>query len=88
MQSFSKSKWESKINYNFFYHLFIVAAVIYSLYLPNIYESEALLSPVGEEAASNQSINNISGIASLTGISLSSQSGGNPIKSFKENKDN
>ena len=63
---------------------FAIAAVIFSLYLPNIYESEALLSPVGSESGSNQSMNNIGGLASLAGINLSSQSGGNATKALKK----
>ena len=38
---------------------FSLAAVIYSLLLPNIYESKALLSPVGEQVSSNQSMKNL-----------------------------
>ncbi len=63
---------------------FAIAALIYSLYLPNIYESEALLSPVGSETGSNQSMNNIGGLASLAGINLSSQPGGNSTKALKK----
>ena len=63
---------------------FAIAAVIYSLYLPNIYESEALLSPVGSETGAYQTQSNISGIANLAGINLSSQSGGNPTKALKK----
>ena len=38
---------------------FSLAAVIYSLLLPNIYESKALLSPVGEQVSTNQSMKNL-----------------------------
>lgn len=54
--------------------LFSVIAVIYSLSLPNIYKSSALLSPVGDNASTNQSLNNIGSLAGLAGINISSQS--------------
>jgi|TARA_B100001093_G_scaffold19033_1_gene17229 uncharacterized protein involved in exopolysaccharide biosynthesis len=63
---------------------FAISAVIFSLSLPNVYESEALLSPVGSEAGSSQAMNNIGGIASLAGINISSQPGGNATKALKK----
>lgn len=55
--------------------LFSVLALIYSLFLPNIYQSKALLSPVGEETGGiNNAFQNYGGIASLAGISLLGQS--------------
>jgi len=74
--------------------LFAIIALIYSLSLSNIYQSTALLSPVGEQSSSSSSLDNIGGLASLAGISISSQSGGNSGKAitkittlsfFKEN---
>lgn len=74
--------------------LFAIMALIYSLTLPNIYQSTALLSPVGDQGSSNQPLNNIGGLASLAGINISSPSGGNSTKAitkittlsfFKEN---
>ena len=74
--------------------LFAIIALIYSLSLSNIYQSTALLSPVGEQSSSSNSLNNIGGLASLAGISISSPSGGNSGKAitkittlsfFKEN---
>ena len=73
---------------------FAIIALIYSLTLTNIYQSTALLSPVGEQSSSSNSLNNIGGLASLAGISISSPSGGNSGKAitkittlsfFKEN---
>ena len=63
---------------------FAIVAIVFSLYLPNIYKSEALLSPVGSETGANQPQSNISGIANLAGINLSSQSGGNSTKALKK----
>jgi len=74
--------------------LFAIIALIYSLSLSNIYQPTALLSPVGEQSSSSSSLDNIGGLASLAGISISSQSGGNSGKAitkittlsfFKEN---
>tara|TARA_B100001250_G_scaffold412412_1_gene443543 strand:+ start:6094 stop:7002 length:909 start_codon:yes stop_codon:yes gene_type:complete len=62
--------------------LFSIIAVIYSLSLSNIYQSTALLSPVGEQSSSSQSLNNIGGLASLAGINISSSSGGNSTKAI------
>ena len=63
---------------------FSIAAVIYSLLLPNIYESKALLSPVGEQVSSNQSMRNLGGLASLAGIDISNQGGGNSAKAIEK----
>lgn len=63
---------------------FSLAAVIYSLLLPNIYKSKALLSPVGEQVSSNQSMNNLGGLASLAGIDISNQGGGNSAKAIEK----
>jgi LPS O-antigen subunit length determinant protein (WzzB/FepE family) len=62
--------------------LFSIIAVTYSLTLSNIYQSTALLSPVGEQSSSNQSVNNIGGLASLAGINISSASGLNSTKAI------
>jgi LPS O-antigen subunit length determinant protein (WzzB/FepE family) len=62
--------------------LFSIIAVTYSLTLSNIYQSTALLSPVGEQSGSGGSLDNIGGLASLAGISISSSSGGNSTKAI------
>ena len=62
--------------------LFAIIALIYSLSLSNIYQSTALLSPVGEQSSSSNSLNNIGGLASLAGISISSASGLNSTKAI------
>jgi len=62
--------------------LFSIIAVTYSLTLSNIYQSTALLSPVDEQSGSGGSLDNIGGLASLAGISISSSSGGNSTKAI------
>lgn len=66
--------------------IFSVIAVIYSLSLSNIYESSALLSPVADNTSSNQSLNNIGGLAGLAGINISSMSGGKSTKAITKIK--
>ena len=55
-------------------------AVLYSISLPNVYKSEALLSPVVSEVGSSGAMSNIGGLASLAGINLQTQSVGNSTK--------
>ncbi len=64
--------------------LFSITAVIFSLSLPNIYQSKALLSPVNEDSGLN--LGNNSGLASIAGINLSSQQGGNSAKALEKIK--
>lgn len=51
-----------------------IASVFYSLSLPNIYKSEALLAPVSTKDSVSGSMDNLSGLASLAGISFSDSS--------------
>ncbi|MDA9804414.1 Wzz/FepE/Etk N-terminal domain-containing protein [Gammaproteobacteria bacterium] len=60
---------------------FSLAAIIYSLQLPNIYQSSALLSPVDAQNGMNQAMRNYGGLANIAGINLQSQAGdSNTIK--------
>ena len=61
-----------------------IMAVLYSITLPNVYKSEALLSPVVSEVGSSQAMSNIGGLASLAGINLQTQSVGNSTKALKK----
>ena len=58
--------------------IFSIIAVIYSLSLSNIYQSTALLSPVGDQNSTQAA--NIGGLANLAGLTISSQSGTNSTK--------
>ena len=60
-----------------------IMAVLYSITLPNVYKSEALLSPVVSEG-SNEAMSNMGGLASLAGINLQTQSVGNSTKALKK----
>ena len=53
-----------------------IIGVIYSLYLPNIYESRALLVPVKSSSSISGALSSYSGLAGLAGINLPSGGGG------------
>ncbi len=66
---------------------FAIAAIIYSLSLPNIYQSRAILSPVADNGGGglNQVMKNYGGLASLAGVNLSStDSGSNSLKALQK----
>lgn len=65
--------------------VFSILAILYSLQLPNIYSSTALLSPAGQETSAG-SMGGIGGLANLAGISLSAQSTGNSTKALTKVK--
>jgi LPS O-antigen subunit length determinant protein (WzzB/FepE family) len=75
--------WHGKIFIVALTSVFSITAVIYSLTLPNVYQSNALLSPVAE-SSSSQAMGNIGGLASLAGIDISSGTGGNVVKSLQK----
>tara|TARA_B100000767_G_C19766149_1_gene537586 strand:+ start:1540 stop:2463 length:924 start_codon:yes stop_codon:yes gene_type:complete len=60
---------------------FSITAIIYSLSLPNIYQSKALLSPVAGQGGSSGGMQGIGGLAGIAGISLP-QSGGNAVEAI------
>ena len=64
--------------------VFSIVAVIYSLTLPNIYESKALLSPVNEDIGSNQSMGNVTGLANLAGINISNAANSNSLQAIEK----
>ena len=67
--------------------IFSIAAVIYSLSLPNVYQSRALLSPVGDSGGGglSQVMKNYGGLASLAGVNLSStDAGSNSVKALEK----
>lgn len=62
-----------------------IIGVIYSLLLPNIYESKAVLVPVDSSNSISAALKGYSGLASLAGISLPAQGDeGNSIKALKK----
>jgi|TARA_B110000879_G_scaffold212124_1_gene307044 hypothetical protein len=55
---------------------FAIASVCYSLSLPNIYTSKAILSVVDDSSSSSNGLSQFSGIAAFAGVSLPSSSNG------------
>ena len=68
--------WKGKWIIIFVTFLFSVAAIIYSINLPNIYKSEALLAPVSEESGLKIP-GQLGGLAALAGVNLGGLKGGN-----------
>lgn len=62
-----------------------IAGVIYSLLLPNIYESKSLLVPVNPSSSISGALQNYSGLAGLAGINLpAGNDEGNSSKAIKK----
>ncbi len=59
---------------------FLIIGIVYSLLLPDIYKSEALLASVDEPSMTSGALNQYSGLAGLAGITLSSGDSGNNSK--------
>lgn len=76
--------WESKRIIIATTATFSILAIIYSLSLPNIYESKALLSPVNEDIGSNQPMGNVTGLATLAGINISNATNSNSLKAIEK----
>lgn len=78
--------WQGKLLITAAITLFSIAAVVYSLSLPNIYQSKAILSPVESDGSNmNQVMKSMGGLASLAGVNLSTgSSGGNTVKSLEK----
>ena len=83
IKKFLQILWHGKIFIVALTSVFSITAVIYSLILPNVYQSNGLLTPV-DESSSSQAFGNIGGLASLAGIDISSGSGGNVAKSLQK----
>ena len=78
--------WEGKKLVMALTTVFAITALLFSLLLPNIYESKALLSSVDAQSGSGSSSQGLSGIASLAGINLSASSDGNVKKAIEKIK--
>ena len=65
--------WHKKLFIGLVTVFFSISAVIYSLLLPNIYESEAILSPVDKGNGLGSVMRNYGSLASLAGINLPNQ---------------
>ena len=62
-----------------------ISSIIYSLHLPDIYKSQALLAPVESSGSMSGALQSYSGLASLAGISMpSAESGDNSVKAMEK----
>lgn len=61
-----------------------ILAVIYSLSLPNIYQSQALLAPVSHSDNSTPSVRGLDGLASLAGVNMPNSVENNAAKAIKK----
>ena len=66
--------WKRKKFLMYFSSFISLVTLIYALSLPNIYQSEAILSPVTDQGGISQNLRNYQGLASLAGIDLSGSS--------------
>ena len=67
--------------------LVCTAAIIYSLSLPDIYQSKALLAPVGSSSSISGAMKNYSSIANLAGVNISAKdAANNSTKALKKLK--
>ena len=66
--------WDKKLYIGGITSIFALISIIYSLSLPNIYKSEAVLLPV-EKESSGSGIGGLSKMINLDGLGLSTQSG-------------
>ena len=77
--------WQRKLEITFITSLFFSLALIYSFFLPNIYESKALLSPVNEQNNVYKTVSNYSSIANLAGLNISPPStDSNSVKALEK----
>lgn len=84
-QELFKILWEGKIIISSVAFIFALVSIFYSLSLPNIYLSKALLNPVESSAGVNKSLGGYSSIANLAGINLStSNNDSNAAKALKK----
>jgi LPS O-antigen subunit length determinant protein (WzzB/FepE family) len=67
--------WRGKVQIVLITALFAVISILYALYLPNVYRSEALLAPAQEQDSLSGAMQGLSGLAGLAGISLPEGSG-------------
>ena len=61
-----------------------IIGIIYSLLLPNIYESKALLVPINSSSSISGSLGGYSNLAGFAGINLASSNEGNSVKAIKK----
>ena len=69
-----QSLWDGKLIIGSFFIVSLAAALFFSLSIPNVYKSNAILAPTQDSGSLNKALQVFSGIASLTGVSLPTSS--------------
>ena len=69
--------WDSKIKIFFIGLFFATLIAFYSLTIPNIYTSKAILAPSNENSSNLMRLNQFSGLANIAGVSLPQSFGSN-----------
>ena len=72
LRDYISALWQGKWIISVITSVFFIATLIYSISLPNIYQSRAILIPVGETSNANGAMKSVSGLANLAGFSLPS----------------
>ena len=75
--------WKGKKKIIILAAIFSILAMIYSLSLPNIYQSKALLSPVAEKSMSKIS-QSYAGLAAFAGLNISSGKDTNTLRALEK----
>jgi LPS O-antigen subunit length determinant protein (WzzB/FepE family) len=76
--------WNGRLIIFIVFTFFSLTAVYYSLNLPNIYQSNALLSPVSNKNDNSNITGNYSSLANLAGININSSNGSNKAKAIEK----
>jgi len=75
-----KTLWSKKLQISAITSIVALISVLYSLSIPNIYTSSALLSPSSDSQSLSSSLGGISGLAGFAGINLPTSSGNPTIE--------
>jgi LPS O-antigen subunit length determinant protein (WzzB/FepE family) len=67
--------WDKRFYIGVITSIFSLISIIYALMLPNIYQSQAVMMPMEDNQGMSEMLGQYSGMASLAGISLPSESG-------------
>jgi LPS O-antigen subunit length determinant protein (WzzB/FepE family) len=72
-----KLLWDKFYFISFFTTLFFVTSLSYSISLPNIYSSNAILKPASSENSLSSQLGSLSSLAGMAGVNISGAQGGN-----------
>ena len=75
--------WDKKFLIGSITSIAAVMSVLYALYLPNIYVSSALLAPADQQQSNSGMLGQLSGVASLAGISIGGESADKSLEAIE-----